>query len=271
MCTEIMQTSTRYSSALPRVRLRDQSTSAHLSNQLVNNYHPINTVDLSSYCFQPFIDRSGSNPVIHYSNSGSNGIQIQQCSALILAFPPTLSSLNAANLNVSADEQTVFGPIGTTAYFSSAVRLNTPADFVFDAESVAPNVPVDAAGEPVAFLHLFSTSNIATAWSWGPYRGSVTADQAKTLLKQTLSKVNKDPRDANAVPQPVTDADILGFQQNEYFPHFDSPQLAGGWYDRFNTLQGHKNTYYASGLNGFETVEFALRAGIDIVNSYFLT
>jgi hypothetical protein len=116
---------------------------------------------------------------------------------------------------------------------------------------------------------LFPTSNIATAWSWGPYRGNLTLDQARTLLKETLSKVNKDPTNSSAVPQPVTDADILGFQQNDYFPHFDSQQLAGGWYDKFNALQGQNNTYYASGLNGFETVEFALRAGIDIVESYF--
>lgn len=171
-------------------------------------------------------------------------------------------------MDVSANEQTVFGPVGLSSYFSSAVRLITPPYF-FEAESVAPNVPVDADGEPVAFLQLFPTSNVATAWSWGPYRGNLTADQAKTLLKETLSKVNKDPTNATAVPQPVTDADILGFQQNDYFPHFDSQQLARGWYKKFNALQGQQNTYYASGLNGFETVEFALRAGIDIVNSYF--
>jgi hypothetical protein len=216
-----------------------------------------------------FADRSGPQPVIQYSNSGSNVAQAQKCSALILAFPPTLSALYAANLDVSANEETVFGPVGLTAYFSSAVRLITPPDFLFNAESIAPNVPPDADGEPVAFLQLFSTSNIATVWSWGPYRGNLTADQATTLLKETLSRVNKDPRNASAVPQPVTNADILGFQQNEYFPHFDSQQLAGGWYEKFNALQGQKNTYYASGLNGFETVEFALRAGIDIVDSYF--
>lgn len=167
------------------------------------------------------------------------------------------------------DEKTVFGPFGLTAYFSSAVRLITPPDFVFNAESVAPNIPVDADGEPVAFLQPFPTSDIATVWSWGPYRGNLTADQAKTLLKETLSKVNKDPRNASAVQRPVSDADILGFQQNDYFPHFDSQQLVGGWYEKFNALQGQKNTCYASGLNGFETVEFALRAGIDIVDSYF--
>lgn len=72
-----------------------------------------------------------------------------------------------------------------------------------------------------------------------------------------------------ASTKPVTDRDVLGFQQNDYFPHFDSEQLRQGWYDKFNALQGKQKTFYASGLNGFETVEFALRAGLDIVDSYF--
>lgn len=164
---------------------------------------------------------------------------------------------------------TVFTPIGLHDYFSGAVRLSTPQDLHFSAIGNAPNLPPDAAGQPVSFLKLFSTSDIATSWSWGPYRGQTAYDQAKRLLKQTLSKFDKDPRDLTAVAKPITDKDILGFQRNDYFPHFDSVQLAAGWYDKFNKLQGQKNTYYASGLNGFETVEFALRAGLDIVDTYF--
>ena len=84
-----------------------------------------------------------------------------------------------------------------------------------------------------------------------------------------MSKINSDPRDPSAQPKPVTDKDVLAFRKNAYFPHFDSAQLAGGWYDKFNALQGKKGTYYASGLNGFETVEFAVRAGLDVVDSFF--
>ncbi|KAJ7716409.1 hypothetical protein B0H14DRAFT_2643845 [Mycena olivaceomarginata] len=47
------------------------------------------------------------------------------------------------------------------------------------------------------------------------------------------------------------------------------PQLEAGYYAKFNALQGEKNTYYASGLNGFETVEYAIRAGIDVAETYF--
>jgi hypothetical protein len=176
--------------------------------------------------------------------------------------------LKAANLALTPAEKEVFTPIGITDYFSSAVRLSTPRDLTFSAASLAPNLPAPATGGPVSLLHLFNTSDIATAWSWGPYRGGETLSEARKLLKETLSKINKDPRDPNANPKPVRDRDILGLQKNDYFPHFDSAQLAAGWYEKFNALQGQKNTYFASGLNGFETVEFAIRAGIDVVESY---
>ena len=61
----------------------------------------------------------------------------------------------------------------------------------------------------------------------------------------------------------------MDFRAWDYFPHFDKDQLDNGYYEKFNSLQGYMGTYYASGLNGFETVEFAVRAGKDVANSYF--
>jgi hypothetical protein len=174
-------------------------------------------------------------------------------------------ALQAAKLNLTPDEITVFSPLTLISYFSGAVRLQTPRNLSFSAAS-PPNIPVAATGAPVSLLHLFNTSDIATTWSWGNNTSKAIARQ---LLKETLSKINKDPTDPAAVPVPVTDKDILGFQQNDYFPHFGPQELAAGWYDKFNKLQGVKNTYFASGLNGFETVEFALRAGSEIVETFF--
>jgi hypothetical protein len=200
-----------------------------------------------------------------------------------------MHALQAANLDISSDEETVFMPVGITQYWSGAVRVATPdgiafvgflretllgvisqflGDNILPAAEFIPWLP-EAAGEPVAMLRLFNESDIATTYSWGAYKSNQTLDQAKTLLKQTLSKINKDPRNASAVPIPITDADVKDFQQWDYFPHYDTAQLNEGYYAKFNQLQGNNNTFYVSGLNGFETVEFAIRAGEDIVNTYF--
>jgi hypothetical protein len=236
-----------------------------------------------------FTDRSGSFPVITYLTNDSSVLMTQNCSKLVLAFPPVMHALQAANLNLTHDEVTVFSPVGITKYWSGAVRVATPDGFTFAgflretfvgllAQLLGGvNIPFiefipwlpEPAGQPVAFLRLENASDIATTYSWGKYRSNQTLASAKALLKQTLSKINKDPRNVTALPVPITDDDIKDFREWDYFPHYDQRQLDQGYYSKFNNLQGNNNTYYASGLNGFETVEFAIRAGIDIVDTYF--
>jgi hypothetical protein len=202
-----------------------------------------------------------------------------------------MHALEAANLDISADERAVFSPVGIIKYWSGAVRVATPDGMAFTGFlretfiglisqvlgkhfipllDFIPWLP-KAAGEPVAVLRLFNESDIATTYSWGKYGSNQTLEEAKVLLKQTISKINKDPRDAAAIPKPITDDDIKDFREWDYFPHYDKAQLDQGYYVKFDQLQGSKNTYYASGLNAFETVEFAIRAGKDIVDSYFTT
>ena len=69
--------------------------------------------------------------------------------------------------------------------------------------------------------------------------------------------------------QIVKPSDVLGFVKTDYFPHFDVEQLKNGWYTKYNALQGKQKTYYTSGLNGFETVEFVIRSANDLVDSFF--
>lgn len=234
-------------------------------------------------------DRSGDHPTVTYIASGATSPTAQNCSKIVLAFPPVMHALQAANLDISANEKTVFSPVAITKYWSGAVRVAIPYGFafagflretflgligrllgedIFPFGEFVPFLP-EAAGQPVAFLRLFNASDIATTYSWGKYKGNQTIDQARSLLKQTISRLNKDPRNATAKPKQITDDDIKDFREWDYFAHYDGPQLDQGYYAKFNKLQGSKNTYYASGFNGFETVEYAIRAGIDIVDTYF--
>ena len=199
------------------------------------------------------------------SHPGAPSTQTQACSALVLAFPPTLSALRTAGLQLTADEAAVFGAVATTAYFSGAVALaGVPAHALWSGASASPALPPPAAGEPVAFVRLFDDSPVATTWSWAAAGANVTVGAARDLLVQTLGRLNKDPAAAGAASQGVADADVRAFRGADYFPHFAPAQLTGGWYAKFDALQGRQRTYFASGLNGFETVEFAVRAGIDV-------
>ncbi|KAJ5648906.1 uncharacterized protein N7484_002629 [Penicillium longicatenatum] len=215
------------------------------------------------------IDRTGESPIITYYTSSDSTPQTQPCAALVLAFPPTLSSLQGAGLDLSDEEQEVFTPVGTHSFYSGAVRLSTPRAMTFGAASAHPGLPPDATGDPVVFTKLHDDLDIAITSSWGPYRGDLTRDQAYKRLKSTLSVFNKDPRDAGGSAETVSDEDVLAFQENEYFPHFDPKQLREGYYELFEGLQGQQRTYYASGFNMFELVEYALRAGQDVAKRFF--
>ena len=139
-----------------------------------------------------------------------------------------------------------------------------PPRALWVAGSADPALPPDAAGEPVAFIRLFDDSAVATTWSWAALGSNVSVDAARDLLVQSLRRLDKDPAMAGAASVEVADADVKAFRGEDYFPHFGTEELAGRWHEKFDALQGVNKTYFASGLNGFETVEFAVRAGIDV-------
>lgn len=186
-----------------------------------------------------------------------------------MAFPPTTSNLNTTGMDLTSAETEVFGAVGVHNYFSAATKFNLPYGVSYIEQSASFGLPPPDNGEPVAVLQFYNTSDIATSWSWGPYREFQSEADARELLKTTFSKINKDPRDVSAMSEPLADSDIRAFRKWDYFPHFDTPDLASDVYGKFNALQGAEKTYWASGLNGMETVEWAIRAGQDVANSYF--
>ncbi|KAI0686941.1 FAD/NAD-P-binding domain-containing protein [Cytidiella melzeri] len=205
------------------------------------------------------IDRTGHTPVVTYTVRP--GIRAtQKCSDVVLAFPPTLENLAAIDMPLSSSEKSVFSKVGITAYWSSATVTQIDHPFFFQQH------PPEPLGAPVGFLRLFDGSPITTTYSWGPAGSTMSIEEAKELLASTLTRVQTG---AGIAHPTVTVRDVKAIRKWDYFPHFASSDLAGGIYASYNALQGQRHTYYSSGLNGFETVEFAIRAGKDLVASYF--
>lgn len=186
----------------------------------------------------------------------------QRCTHLILAFPPTLPALESLNLPLTMDEIDLFMKLTITPYWSSAVSVRTPP---FTSFVQNPFKPV---GEPVAFVRLHNASDVATAWQWGDI---YTAEKAESLLVDTINKVHAGLNISDGA-QTVTARDVKALKSWHYFPHFSGEDLLadkGDAYGRLERLQGVSGTWWASGLNGFETVEFAVRAGKDLVRRHF--
>jgi hypothetical protein len=219
-----------------------------------------------------YVNRAGANRVLTYTASNSSGNYVswdnQQCSSVIFAFPPNINNLERVGLDMTKLEHDTFKSIATHQYYSSAVKLKLPFGVSYIANSSSPTVPPPNDGEPAAVLHLSEQSNVSVAWSWGPYEFQ-TENGARKLLIESLSEINKDPRNATAKPQPLCENDIKAFRKWDYFPHFESDALSEGAYKKLNLLQGQKRSYFASGLSGMEVVELALRSGRDVVDTYF--
>ncbi|KAL2820942.1 hypothetical protein BDW59DRAFT_164349 [Aspergillus cavernicola] len=219
------------------------------------------------------IDRPGDNVTIHYgfhpqSEQSRGGLSLQTCSDVIMAFPPTTRALQHAGLELSSDESTVFSAVETSNYFAGAIRLNIPPMSSFKVASISPTVSADIAGEPVLAQGMYSNSSVSITYSLAA-SGQHT-NQVKKIALETLSRINTDPQEAGEIPIPVTLADIEDFRHYPgYFPHFNLTRLQEGWYEKFTSLQGSDRTYYTSGLNRVEHVEFVIQAARDLVEGHF--
>jgi hypothetical protein len=216
------------------------------------------------------VDRSGDNPVITYTKPDKDYVSWnkQECSSVIFAFPPSIASLERAGVDLTKDEYDTFHNVTTHQYYSSAVELELPFGVSYIANSSSPAVPPPNDGEPVAVLHLTKESNVSVAWSWGPYEFQ-SEETARRLLVESLSEVNKDPRNTTQEATPLAKCDVKAFKKWDYFPHFGPDALRSGAYAKLNHLQGCNKSYWASGLSGMEIVEWAVRSGQDVVDSFF--
>ena len=219
------------------------------------------------------IDRSGNNPVIKYTapKPYSNFYRWgkQECDSLIFAFPPSIENLERAGLDLTEEEYEVFSEVNTHNYFSSAVEFKLPFGVSYIANSSNSSVPPPDIGEPVAVLRLSAQSNVSTSWSWGPDDEFQSESSARELLQTTLSKINKDPRNMTNQAVPLDSDDIRAFKKWDYFPHFGSEALRNGAYGYLNRVQGCNKSFFASGLSGMEIVEWAIRAGQEVVDAYY--
>ncbi|KAF9254773.1 FAD/NAD(P)-binding domain-containing protein [Marasmius fiardii PR-910] len=228
------------------------------------------------------VDRSKDRPIVSYVTSNSGKIHTQTCSHIINAFPPLLEALtgpkdisqptnnSGIGIDLSDSELAVFSKVGMTVYLSSAVSMpNVPVNTTYS------QLPTQDIGQPILATKSFADSPILTTYSWGGWkaygRNEVSLGEARKVMLDTFNAI--DFSAAAGVSGPIRagakEEDVREFRQWDYFPRFQPEDLADGIYERYNAVQGYKKTYWASGLNGFELVEHAVRAGKEIVATFF--
>lgn len=209
-------------------------------------------------------------PSISYRTSKGK-TRTQQCSDVIMAFPPTVAALYRAKLDLCSAEKKLFSKVTTNGYFASAVEMDHLSRNVsLRHELPNPITPYATEGQPVYLTRIHAETDILSVWSVDQPGQPDSVEVAQEFLPEVLSKLNKDLSDPTAEGDKVTNRDVLAFSgQVDYFPHVGTQAILDGWYDKFNEIQGDKHTYYVSGLNQFEFVEYAIRAADALVETYF--
>ena len=63
--------------------------------------------------------------------------------------------------------------------------------------------------------------------------------------------------------------EVLATRRWSYFPHVSAEDMAAGYYDELESLQGSRHTYFAGELMSFSTVEQCVRYSRDLVGRFF--
>ena len=211
-----------------------------------------------------------AKPSIQYRSAGEKRAKTQLCSDIILAFPPTSEALKESGLSLSRAEKSLFSQVDVNGYFSSAVRMSHLGhNLSVSQELPNPLTPFKPEGQPVYLTPLHANSDIVNVYSVDD-PANPNAARVKKLLVQDLSKINRDLQKPDSKFSALDAADIRAFSGKiPYFPHVGPESLADGWYKKFNSLQGEDRTYFTSGLNSFELVEYTIRAARDLVKTHF--
>jgi hypothetical protein len=117
------------------------------------------------------------------------------------------------------------------------------------------DLTLDRGGYPVGWYKRYSDSNVYTFYIDNPH--GYTPQKLYENMKETIERfggeITKD----------------LRHDQWDYFPHVPAEEIKNGFYDKMESLQGQRNTYYTGEILSFPTVEDCSSYSRDLVKKHF--
>jgi hypothetical protein len=186
-----------------------------------------------------------SNVTSVVRNSGSvevtvstpSGTKLIQASQLLIAIQPKLESLGFLDLDV--EEQYLFGQFNNSYYWDALVRNPgmPPGVCVNNANPAAALALPEMPGMYVICATILP--DIYSVYYTSPY--ALSEDYVKNDILTTTAKLVK----AFGFPPVNGTPEFVGFNDHRPFElTVSTDDIAGGFYDRLNALQGERNTWY---------------------------
>jgi predicted NAD/FAD-binding protein len=169
-----------------------------------------------------------------------------QCDVLLLATPldQALSFLDAAPL-----EQELFSQVRYNTYHVMLCRTRGLPD-----ASISIH-PLPGPGATCLLARGWPNTDVTVAYAYG--LGAESKSEVTAQLEQAIARLG---------------GSLLAVEHHiawRYFPHVSPELMAGGYFDRLEALQGHRNTWFAGSLLAFETVEDVVAYSKRLVERFF--
>ncbi|KAL2486015.1 4-coumarate--CoA ligase [Abeliophyllum distichum] len=163
-------------------------------------------------------------------------------------------------LDFSELENELFRKVQTIDYYTTVMKIkgleHMPVGFFYFGEFMDDPATI---GNPVAMQKFYSDSNIFLFWSYGN-SANIKGPEVTQLAIDAVKRMGGE-------------IEMVNLQQRfKYFPHVESKDMKGGFYEKLETeLQGQQNTYYIGGLMAFELTERNSSYSMGLVCKHFAT
>lgn len=198
-------------------------------------------------------------------------LQILRADRLVLACPlqDALPFLDTSDAEKALIDRIVLNPFATSTYVASDVAGGAPA-LRARLVNVVERVDADptSSATPVSIVtQQFPDSPLVTFYTPLPPRPATSPlpshgdEESRALRKRVGDGV------AELAPQIGLDVEggLFSCDAWPYFPHVSVEDIADGWYDRIESLQGTNRTYYNGGVMCFELIEPIVEYSQDLV------
>ncbi|MEI7512787.1 MAG: FAD-dependent oxidoreductase [Candidatus Uhrbacteria bacterium] len=155
-------------------------------------------------------------------------------------------------MDVSSTEIGLFSKILTYDYRTYACTLK---DFPKKTGYIPGNLTISRLGHPVFWYLRFKDSDLYTFYLLGNEK--VSDEEAILNIKDVVEMLGGK----------ITDVKISAHWK--YFPHVTPEEMANGYYNKLEALQGTQHTYYAGELLNFSTVDHSASYAKNLVERFF--
>jgi oxygen-dependent protoporphyrinogen oxidase len=170
-----------------------------------------------------------------------------ECDVLLIASPLDQA---LAFLDASSAEEQLFSRIRYNSYYVTLCSTHGLPD-----ASISMH-PLPGPGATCLLARGWARPETSVAYAYGA--------AGEFSLEDVANRLERDIRNLGGR--------LLSIEKQfawRYFPHVGPEEMAAGYFDRIEALQGQQNTYYAGSLLSFETVEDAVAYSKKLVERFF--